>query len=196
VVVLLILLVLAVVMIGWVVSVYNSLVGARNLVKNAFAHIEVQLKRRHDLIPNLVETAKGYMKHESGTLEAVVAARNQALQAQKALAAGGAVDPEAMKKVLSAESQLAASLGRLNVAVEAYPELKANENMRSLMEELSSSENKISFARQAYNDSVMDYNNRREMFPGSLIAGTFNFQAATAFEVENVADRELPKVGF
>lgn len=179
----------------WVMGIYNGLVGARNLFKNAFSQIDVQLKRRHDLIPNLVETAKGYMKHERETLDAVITARNQAVTAQKAASANPA-DPAAMKSLMGAEGSLGASLGRLSVVMEAYPDLKANQNMAQLMEELTSTENKISFARQSYNDSVMGYNNRREMFPSSVIAGMFNFQAATLFEVENAAERENVKVSF
>lgn len=185
---------LAVLIIG-VIAIYNGLVGARNLVKNAFSQIDVQLKRRYDLIPNLVETAKGYMAHERETLDAVISARNQAASAEKTLAANP-TDGQAMKKLMNAEGQLGASLGRLNVVMEAYPDLKANQNMGQLMEELSSTENKISFARQAYNDSVLGYNNKREMFPSSIVANTFNFQAAEPYEVENATERENVKVSF
>jgi LemA protein len=179
----------------WIMGMYNGLVGARNLLKNAFSQIDVQLKRRYDLIPNLVETAKGYLKHESGTLEAVIAARNQASTARSAVAANPA-DPSAMQALTGAEGALAGSLGRLNVVMEAYPDLKANQNMMQLTEELTTTENKISFARQAYNDSVMTYNNKREMFPSSVIAGMFNFQAAQPFEIQNAVERENVKVSF
>ena len=192
---LLIFLVVIVFVIMWVMGMYNGLVGARNLFKNAFSQIDVQLKRRYDLIPNLVETAKGYLKHESGTLEAVIAARNQASSARSVVAANPA-DPSAMKALTGAEGALAGSLGRLNVVMEAYPDLKANQNMMQLTEELTSTENKTSFARQAYNDSVMSYNNKREMFPSSLIAGMFNFQVAQPFEIQNATERENVKVSF
>ena len=179
----------------WIMGTYNGLVGARNVLKNAFSQIDVQLKRRYDLIPNLVETAKGYMKHEAGTLEAVIAARNQAAAARGAVAANPA-DESAMNSLKSAEGALMSSLGRLNVVMEAYPDLKANQNMMQLTEELTSTENKISFARQAYNDSVMSYNNKREMFPSSVIAGMFNFSAAQPFEITNAVERENVKVAF
>ena len=191
----LILLVIIVVAGLWVMGMYNGLVGARNVLKNAFSQIDVQLKRRYDLIPNLVETAKGYLKHESGTLETVIAARNQASNARAAVAANPA-DPTAMNSLKNAEGQLMGSLGRLNVVMEAYPDLKANQNMMQLTEELTSTENKISFARQAYNDSVMTYNNKREMFPSSIIAGMFNFAAAQPFEISNAVERENVKVAF
>ena len=179
----------------WVVGAYNGLVTLRNRFKNAFAQIDVQLKRRYDLIPNLVETAKGYLKHERETLEAVIAARNTAFAASKAAAANPA-DAAAMKGLLSAESGLGGALSRLMVVSEAYPDLKANQNMMQLTEELTSTENKISFARQAYNDSVMVYNTTRERFPTNLISGTFNFGEAALFQVENAAEREAPKVKF
>ena len=178
-----------------VIGAYNGLVTLRNRFKNAFAQIDVQLKRRYDLIPNLVEVAKGYMKHESGTLEAVIAARNTAYAASKAAAANPA-DPAAMKSLLSAESGLGGALSRLMVVSEQYPDLKANQNMMQLTEEMTSTENKISFARQAYNDSVMGYNTTRERFPTNLIAGMFNFAEAQLFQIENVAEREAPKVKF
>jgi LemA protein len=192
---LIVVLVIVAVVVFWVIGLYNGLVSMRNLVKNGFAQIDVQLKRRYDLIPNLVETAKGYMKHERETLDAVISARNQAVAAQKAVEANPA-DGEAMKKLLNAEGSVGASLGRLNVVMEAYPDLKANQNMAQLMEELTSTENKISFARQAYNDSVMGYNNKREMFPGSVVAGMFNFTPATLYEVENPVERQNVKVSF
>ncbi|RXK53081.1 LemA family protein [Oleiharenicola lentus] len=179
----------------WLIGAYNGLVTLRNRFKNAFAQIDVQLKRRYDLIPNLVETAKGYLKHERETLEAVIAARNTAYAASKAAAANPA-DASAMKGLLGAESGLAGALSRLMVVSEAYPDLKANQNMMQLTEELTSTENKISFARQAYNDAVTGYNTSRERFPTNLIAGIFNFAEAALFQVENAAEREAPKVKF
>ena len=179
----------------FVVSSYNRLVALRNRFKNAFAQIDVQLKRRYDLIPNLVETAKGYLKHESGTLEAVIAARNAASSANTRAAANPG-DPAAMKELMAAESTLGGSLGRLFALSEAYPDLKANTTMNGLMEELTSTENKVSFSRQAYNDSVMTYNTARESFPSNLIANTFNFTAAELFQIENKAEKEAPKVSF
>ncbi|MFZ5495738.1 MAG: LemA family protein [Verrucomicrobiota bacterium] len=179
----------------WLIGAYNGLVTLRNRFKNAFAQIDVQLKRRYDLIPNLVETAKGYLKHERETLEAVIAARNTAYAASKAAAANPA-DAAAMKGLLGAESGLAGALSRLMVVSEAYPDLKANQNMMQLTEELTSTENKISFARQAYNDAVTLYNTTRERFPTNLITGIFNFAEATLFQVENAAEREAPKVKF
>jgi LemA protein len=179
----------------WLIGAYNGLVTLRNRFKNAFAQIDVQLKRRYDLIPNLVETAKGYLKHERETLEAVIQARNIAATAAKAAAANPA-DAAAMKGLLGAESGLAGALSRLMVVSEAYPDLKANQNMMQLTEELTSTENKISFARQAYNDAVTTYNTTRERFPTNLIAGIFNFAEAALFQVENAAEREAPKVKF
>lgn len=179
----------------WLMGAYNGLVTLRNRFKNAFAQIDVQLKRRYDLIPNLVETAKGYMKHERETLEAVIAARNAAYTASKAAAANPA-DAAAMKGLLGAESGLTGALSRLMVVSEAYPDLKANQNMMQLTEELTSTENKISFARQAYNDSVTAYNTTRERFPTNLIAGVFNFSEAQLFQVDNAVEREAPKVKF
>jgi LemA protein len=179
----------------FVVGKYNGLVTLRNRFKNAFAQIDVQLKRRYDLIPNLVETAKGYMAHERNTLEAVIAARNTAYAASKAAAANPG-DAAAMKSLMSAEGGLGGALSRLMVVSEQYPDLKANQNMMQLTEELTSTENKISFARQAYNDSVMVYNTAREMFPTNIIAGMFNFVAAELFQVDNPAQREAPKVQF
>src|SRR5215471_11262388 len=179
----------------WLVSGNNRLVALRNRYKNAFAQIDVQLKRRYDLIPNLVETAKGYIKHERGTLEAVVAARNAAAAAQ-ATAALNPGDATAMKALSGAETALTGTLGRLFAVAEAYPDLKANQTMASLMEELTSTENKVAFARQAYNDSVMEYNTRREVFPSNIVAGLFNFAAAELFAIETPADREAPKVQF
>ena len=190
-----VLLVVVIVVIGFVVGVYNKLVTMRNRYKNAYAQIDVQLKRRYDLIPNLVETAKGYIKHERETLEAVTAARNIAYAASKAAAANPG-DASAMKNLVSAESGLAGTLSRLMMVSEAYPDLKANQNMMQLSEELTSTENKISFARQAYNDSVMTYNTDREVFPSNLIAGMFNFGAAELFVIDKPEQKDAPKVQF
>lgn len=178
-----------------VIGMYNGLVTLRNRFKNAFAQIDVQLKRRYDLIPNLVETAKGYLTHERGTLEAVIAARNSAHTAG-AQAAANPGDPGAMKALSGAESGLSGALGRLFAVAEAYPDLKANQNMMQLTEELTSTENKISFARQAYNDSVMAYNTKREVFPTNVVAGLFQFAAAELFQIENPGEKEAPKVSF
>lgn len=179
----------------WAIGTYNGLVTLRNRFKNAFAQIDVQLKRRYDLIPNLVETAKGYLKHERETLEAVIQARNIAATAAKAAAANPA-DAAAMKGLLGAESGLMGALSRLMVVSEAYPDLKANQNMMQLTEELTSTENKISFARQAYNDSVMTYNTTREKFPANIAAGIFNFGEAQLFQVDSPAERNAPQVKF
>ncbi len=179
----------------FIIGKYNGLVALRNRFKNAWAQIDVQLKRRYDLIPNLVETTKGYLKHERGTLEAVIAARNSASSANNKVSANPG-DPEAMKALSSAEGALGASLGRLFALTEAYPDLKANTSMNQLMEELTSTENKVSFARQAYNDSVMGYNTAREVFPTNIIAGMFNFTAAESFKVEAPEQREAVKVSF
>jgi LemA protein len=177
-----------------VISVYNGLVVGRNRYKNAYAQIDVQLKRRYDLIPNLVECVKGYMAHEKGTLEAVVAARGAALSAgQKAAANPG--DPAAMKELGQAEAQLGGALGRLIAVAEAYPDLKANQNMLSLQEELTSTENKVGFARQAFNDAVTAFNNQRQVFPTVVIANLFNFTEASLLETP-VTEREAPKVKF
>jgi LemA protein len=178
-----------------IAGMYNKLVALRNRFKNAWAQIDVQLKRRYDLIPNLVETTKGYLKHERGTLEAVIAARNSAASANTRVAANPG-DPEAMKSLSSAEGSLSGALGRLFALTEAYPDLKANTSMNQLMEELTSTENKVSFARQAYNDSVMSYNTGRETFPSNLIAGIFNFGPAELFAVEKPEEREAVKVSF
>lgn len=183
------------VIIIWGVSIYNGLVALRNRFKNAFAQIDVQLQRRYDLIPNLVEVAKGYMKHERETLEAVIAARNQAYGAAKAVA-GNPADSAAMGSLLNAEGQLGGAMSRLLVTVEQYPNLKADTQMSSIMEELKSTENKVAFARQAYNDGVMQYNTSRETFPAVLIAGMLGFLPAQLFEVTNVAAKEAPKVQF
>lgn len=189
------LLIVVAVLAFWVVGIYNGLVTARNAYKNAFAQIDVQLTRRHDLIPNLVETAKGYIKHERETLEAVIAARNQAVSAQQR-AAGSPGDAAAMQQLSGAENALTATLGRLFALSEAYPDLKANQTMMQLSEELTSTENKVAFARQAFNDQVMNYNNRREVFPNNLLAGTFGFAPAALLELEDPAARQVPKVSF
>jgi LemA protein len=190
---LLVLLALVVVAAVLAIAIYNGLVTRRNAYKNAFAQIDVQLKRRHDLIPNLVETAKGYLKHERGTLEAVVAARSAAQTAGKEAAANPG-DPQAMSALSGAEGALSGVLGRFLAVAEAYPDLKANANMLALQEELSSTENRIAFARQAFNDAVMSYNNARETFPGNLLAG--GFPAATLFELQAPAEREPVQVKF
>jgi len=190
-----VLLVIAIVVGLWLAGIYNSLVSLRNRFKNAFAQIDVQLKRRYDLIPNLVEVAKGYMKHESGTLEAVIKARNVAYTASQN-AASNPADAAAVKNLVSAESGLAGAMSRLMVVSEQYPDLKANQNMMQLTEEMTSTENKISFARQAYNDSVMTYNTRRESFPTNILAGMFNFSEAQLFQIEDAAERAAPKVSF
>lgn len=192
-----ILVVVALFVLLWGVGIYNGLVTARNAFRNAFAQIDVQLQRRFDLIPNLVETAKGYLTHERETLEAVVAARSAA-QAGLAAAKANPGDPQAMAQLAAAQGQLNAGLGRLLAVAEAYPDLKANQNMMQLTEELTSTENKVAFARQAYNDSVMAYNNRREVFPSSLVAGAFNFAAAALLDIptDKAEVREAPKVKF
>jgi LemA protein len=189
------LLVLIVVLGLWVAGIYNGLVTLRNRFKNAFAQIDVQLKRRYDLIPNLVEVAKGYLKHERETLEAVTKARNVALAASQSAAANPA-SAEAMRSLASAEAGLGGALARLMVVSEQYPELKANQSMLQLTEELTSTENKVSFARQAYNDSVMAYNTARETFPNTLVAGVCGFLPAELFKVDDPAERIAPKVSF
>jgi LemA protein len=191
----LIFLVVVVAFIAWVASMYNRLVGLRNRFKNAFAQIDVQLKRRYDLIPNLVETAKGYMKHERETLEAVVNARNQAAAASDQ-AAQTPGDPNSMQGLMGAESALTGALGRMFALMESYPDLKANQNMAQLMEELTTTENKIAFARQAYNDSVMVYNTQCSVFPSVIIANSMGFQQAELFEIDDPAEKETPKVSF
>ncbi len=185
----------AVVLVVFIVAAYNSLVTLRNRYKNAYSQIDVQLKRRYDLIPNLVETAKGYLAHERGTLEAVIAARNAAVTANTR-AAQNPGDSSAMKEISSAETALSGVMGRLFALAESYPDLKANTTMLSLMEELTSTENKVSFARQAYNDSVMAYNTRREVFPTNLIAGPFNFGPAELFVIDKPEQKDAPKVSF
>lgn len=189
-----VLLLVAVVLGLWVAGVYNSLVTLRNRFKNAFAQIDVQLKRRYDLIPNLVEVAKGYMKHESGTLEAVIKARNVAYAASQAAAANPA-DAGAVKNLLGAESGLAGAMSRLMVVSEQYPDLKANQNMLALQEELTSTENKIGFARQAFNDAATNYNIRRQVFPAVKVAGMFGFKQAALLETAET-ERAAPKVSF
>jgi LemA protein len=184
------------ILIAWsFVSIYNRLVGGRNAYKNAFAQIDVQLTRRHDLIPNLVETAKGYMKHERETLEAVIAARNSAVSGLKNAQAHPG-DPAAVQQLAGAENALTGALGRLFALAEAYPELKANQNMMQVSEELTSTENKVAFSRQAYNDAVMTYNNLREMFPNSVVAGMFAFSPAQLLDIESPEKRAVPQVKF
>jgi LemA protein len=194
----LILLAIVVVLGVFVVGIYNGLVRARNAWRNAFAQIDVQLQRRFDLIPNLVETAKGYLQHERETLEAVIAARGAAVSGLAAAKASPG-DPAAMAGLASAQGALEGALGRLLVVAEAYPDLKANQNMMQLTEELTSTENKVAFARQAYNDSVMAYNNMREVFPSSVVAGMFGFDPAALLEIpseQQAAVRAVPKVEF
>ena len=177
------------------VSSYNKLIQLRNRFKNAFAQIDVQLKRRYDLIPNLVETAKGYLKHEREVLESVIKARNQASRAMEKASADPA-NSEAMQSLMGAESVLTGTLGRLFALVEAYPDLKANQNMMQLSEELTTTENKVAFARQAFNDAVMAFNNAREVFPNNIIANMFAFKEAQLFEIKVETEREAPKVSF
>ncbi len=190
-----VLVLVVIIVLAFVAGGYNQLVTLRNRYKNAYAQIDVQLKRRYDLIPNLVEVAKGYLKHERETLEAVTQARNLAYAASQAAAANPG-DANAMKNLVSAETVLAGTLSRLMMVSEAYPDLKANQNMMQLTEELTSTENKISFARQAYNDAVMTYNTRREVFPSNLIAGLFNFGPAELFVIEKPEEKQAPKVSF
>lgn len=177
----------------WVIGIYNGLVKLRNLYRNAFAQIDVQLKRRYDLIPNLVETAKGFMKHEKETLEGVIEARNMASSARQS---ANTEDASSMGALMAAEGGLGSALGRLFALSEAYPDLKSNVNMMQVSEELTSTENKIAFSRQAYNDAVTQYNTQTEVFPSSLIAGIFNFGTATLFEVTEESEREAVKVEF
>lgn len=176
-------------------GIYNGLVRLRNGYKNAFAQIDVQLTRRHDLIPNLVETAKAYMAHERGTFEAVVQARNSAITARQAATANPG-DPQAMSQLSASEGALTGALSKLFALSEAYPDLKANQNMMQLSEELTSTENRVAFARQAYNDAVMNYNNKREVFPAAVFAGMFGFTAAAPLEVAGPETREVPQVQF
>ena len=180
----------------WAITIYNGLVALRNRFKNAFAQIDVQLKRRYDLIPNLVETAKGYIKHERETLEAVIKARNSAQSAAQAAAAAPG-NPAAMQSLGAAEGALTGVLGRMFALAEAYPDLKANQNMLALQEELSSTENKVAFSRQAFNDAVMEYNTQRESFPGNIFAGVFQFGPAELLAAtESAEERKAPKVSF
>lgn len=179
----------------WLIAMYNGLVRLRNRYKNAWAQIDVQLKRRYDLIPNLVETAKGYLKHEREVLENVIKARNQAVAASTAVASNPG-DPQAMHQLTSAEAGLTGAVGKFFALAEAYPDLKANQTMGQLMEELTSTENKVAFSRQAYNDAVMNYNTSRESFPNSMIAGAFGFGPAELFEVTVPQEREAPRVSF
>ena len=183
-VVVVILIIVVVIVALMLVSMYNSLVKLRNQVKNAWSQIDVQLKRRHDLIPNLIETVKGYMHHERDTLENITKARSQAVEA------------ESVGDKAKAEGELTKALGKFNLVVENYPDLKANQNFLSLQEELTSTENKISFSRQNYNDQVLFYNNKIQMFPSNIIAGMFNFKTEEFFEIEVAAEREVPKVSF
>ena len=187
--------VVVVAVIVFLISMYNGLVTARNQFKNAFAQIDVQLQRRYDLIPNLVETAKTYLKHERETLEAVIVARNQAQAASK-LAAAHPEDGQAVTNLGAAEGTLGASLGRFFALAESYPDLKANQTLQQLMEELSSTENKVAFSRQFFNDAVMAYNIMREKFPNNFMAGMFNFQAAKPLEIETPEARKAVKVSF
>jgi len=193
-VILIVILGIGLVLVFALVGIYNGLVVARNRFKNAFAQIDVQLKRRYDLIPNLIEAVKGYMAHERETLDAVIKARQGAMAAEQKVSADPS-DPAAMKELNRAEGELGGTLGRLFALSEAYPDLKANQNMLALQEELSSTENKIGFARQAFNDSVMAYNNRREVFPSVMVAGMFGFTQAALLEAEK-EEREAPKMSF
>jgi LemA protein len=190
-----ILLAIIVAVVAWAITTYNKLINQRNGVKNAFAQIDVQLTRRHDLIPNLVEAVKGYMKHERETLEAVISARTRAVQGLKSAAA----HPEsaaAIQELSGAESALSAALGRLFALSESYPELKADRNMMQLQEELTSTENRVAFARQAFNDAVLSYNNSRENFPNNIIANWFRFDAAAFLQIESEEKRQVPQVSF
>jgi LemA protein len=182
--ILLVPIVIVVLLIVFVIGIYNSLVGLRNQVANAWSQIDVQLKRRHDLIPNLIETAKGYMQHERGTLEAVTNARSQAMGAK------------GVAESAKAEGVLGRALSKFLLTVEAYPDLKANQNFLALQEELSSTENRIAFARQAYNDQALFYNNKIQMFPSNVVAGMFNFAKSDFFVIENAAEKAVPKVSF
>ena len=181
---LIILLIIIVLLVVFVVSMYNSLIGLRNQVKNAWSQIDVQLKRRHDLIPNLIETVKGYMNHERATLENITNARSKAVSAQ------------GVSEKAQAEAQLTEAMGKFNLVVENYPDLKANQNFLALQEELTSTENKISFSRQNYNDQVLFYNNKIQMFPSNIMANMFNFKEEVFFQVEEKSEREVPKVSF
>jgi LemA protein len=182
--ILLVPIVIVVLLIVFVIGIYNSLVGLRNQVANAWSQIDVQLKRRHDLIPNLIETAKGYMQHERGTMEAVTNARSQAMSAK------------GVAESAKAEGVLGQALSKFLLTVEAYPDLKANQNFLALQEELASTENRIAFARQAYNDQALFYNNKIQMFPSNIIAGMFNFTKSDFFVIEDAAEKAVPKVSF
>jgi len=184
---------IAAIVVIWLIMAYNGLVKLRNRFRNAFAQIDVQLKRRHELIPNLVEVAKKYLSHERETLEAVITARNKAEEIRSGVKPD---DAASMKNLMAAESGLGGTLGRLFALSEAYPDLKANQTMMQLSEELTSTENKVSFARQAYNDAVTTYNTKRESFPTNMIAGTFNFSSAVLFEVSEPEERDAVKVSF
>ncbi|MCK6370686.1 MAG: LemA family protein [Gammaproteobacteria bacterium] len=187
--------VLLVVAVLYLISIYNRLIMARNSARNAFAQIDVQLTRRHDLIPNLVEVAKGYLQHERQTLEAVIEARNRAVTGLKA-AAANPTDAEAVGALAGMENQLAGALGRLFALAEAYPDLKADQTMMQLSEELTATENKVAFARQAYNDAVLGYNNSREVFPNNLVASNFGFAPMQLLEIESAAKAEVPRISF
>lgn len=191
----LVFLVVVVILVVWAAAIYNKMVTGRNKFKNAFSQIDVQLKRRHDLIPNLVETARGYMKFEQETLTAVTEARNKAAKAADA-ASSDPTDPALMNRLIGAEGALAGAMTRFMAVVEQYPDLKASQNMAQLMEELASTENRVAFARQAYNDSVMTYNNSLEVFPNVLFAGMFRFTQAVMYEIEEEKERIAPKVSF
>ena len=192
---LIVVLVILAVIVFWVVSIYNRLINLRNRVRNSFSQIDVQLTRRYDLIPNLIEAVKGYMSHEKNTLEAVIQARNAAVSAQKG-AAADPTDGAAIKALAAAETTLGGTLGRLFALAESYPDLKANENMIQFQEELSSTENKVAFARQAFNDSVMSYNTACESVPNNFVAGMFSFKTAEFLEIKEPEKREAPKVSF
>ena len=191
----LIVLVVAAVLVFYLIIIYNTLVKLRNRFKNAFAQIDVQLKRRYELIPNLVETAKGYMKHERETLEAVIKARNQASSAQQS-ASTHPEDGSAIQALMGAEAALGGTLGRLFALMENYPDLKADQTMQQLMEELTSTENRVAFARQAYNDAVMEYNTYREQFPNVVVSNAASFKEAQLFEVESMEERKAVEVSF
>lgn len=187
--------VVLIILVAYPVSIYNKLVSLRNRFKNAFSQIDVQLKRRYDLIPNLVNVAKQYMEHERETLEAVIQARNQAMSSEQEVA-NEPGDPESMQKLMGAEQSLNGAMGRLFALSENYPDLKANQNMMQLTEELTSTENKIAFARQSFNDSVMTYNTSREKFPNNMLANMFGFKEARLFEIDVAEEREAPEVNF
>ena len=190
-----IILIILVVIVFWLIQIYNNLVNLRNRVRNGFSQIDVQLTRRYDLIPNLIEAVKGYMGHERGTLEAVINARNSAVAGLKQAAADPA-DPKAIKALAAAENTLGGTLGRLFALTESYPDLKANQNMMQFQEELASTENKVAFARQAFNDAVMSYNNACQNFPSNVVANNFGFKLAEFLEIGEESKREVPKVSF